>query len=410
MPMLKSVGSRLVPEGALTLIGPRGRSYRFASGRAGPEVAVRIHDRALIPKLLAHPSVALGEAYMDGTLTIESGSLYELLELCIVATSAYPAILPRLLSDDLLSSIALRIRSNPVFRARRHAAHHYDLSDALFDLFLDADRQYSCAYFPEPDMNLEQAQTAKKDLIAAKLLLEDGQRVLDIGSGWGGLALHLARVADIEVTGVTLSQRQLEVARQRASDAGLADRVHFELRDYRELTRPFDRIVSVGMFEHVGARHYAQFFDKVRRLLAGGGVALLHSIGRAEPPRALDPWLRKYIFPGAHIPALSEVMPPVERAGLWPTDIEILRVHYAETLRRWRERFQARRGEIVRVYDERFCRMWEFYLISSELAFRVGRMMVFQLQLANRRDAVPLTRDYLLGAGHAGRASQPRAA
>jgi cyclopropane-fatty-acyl-phospholipid synthase len=284
---------------------------------------------------------------------------------------------------------------NPVRRAQANVAHHYDLSDQLYDLFLDRDRQYSCAYFTPRHDDLELAQQDKKRRLAAKLLLRSGERVLDIGSGWGGLALTLAEAGAGEVLGITLSQHQLGVARERARRRGLADRVRFELRDYREQTGTFDRIVSVGMFEHVGVRHYEEFFRAVQGLLSDDGVAVLHSIGRMDGPGATNPWIRKYIFPGGYSPALSEVLPVIERQGLWVTDIEILRLHYAETLRAWRRRFAANRAAIARLYDERFCRMWEFYLVGSELAFRRMGHLVFQIQLAKRQDAVPLTRDYI---------------
>ncbi|MGH6886480.1 MAG: class I SAM-dependent methyltransferase, partial [Geminicoccales bacterium] len=285
---------------------------------------------------------------------------------------------------------------NPVPRARANAAHHYDLSDALYDLFLDADRQYSCAYFTHPHDDLAQAQADKKRHIAAKLLLRPGHRVLDIGSGWGGLGLYLAGAGAGEVVGITLAEEQLKVSRARAEQAGLADRVRFELRDYRDQAGRFDRIVSVGMFEHVGLQHYPAFFRKIRELLVEDGVALVHAIGRMHGPGATNAWIRKYIFPGGYAPALSEVLPAVERLGLWVTDIEILRLHYAKTLRAWRRRFMANRDRVAQVYDERFCRMWEFYLIGSELAFRRMGHMVFQIQLAKRQDAVPLTRDYIV--------------
>jgi cyclopropane-fatty-acyl-phospholipid synthase len=284
---------------------------------------------------------------------------------------------------------------NPLHAARENVAHHYDLSDTLYDLFLDIDRQYSCAYFTRPDVTLETAQADKKRHIAAKLLLRPGQKVLDIGCGWGGLALYLARECGVQVTGLTLSSEQLKVAERRAAAAGLADRVRFHLRDYRTETGRYDRIVSVGMFEHVGVVHYPAFFRKLDELLSPDGVALLHSIGRMDGPGATNPWIRKYIFPGGYSPAMSEVLPEVEKVGLWITDIEVLRLHYAETLRHWRQRFLANRERIKNLYDERFCRMWEFYLAGSEVAFRHQGHIVFQMQIAKRVDAVPLTRDYM---------------
>ena len=274
-------------------------------------------------------------------------------------------------------------------------AHHYDLSGRLYDLFLDKDKQYSCAYFEDENDGLEEAQHNKKRHIAAKLLLESDQKVLDIGCGWGGLALYLAREAGVEVTGLTLSREQHGAAEERAREAGLDNQVRFRLQDYREEAETYDRVVSVGMFEHVGATHYREFFGKLRRLLKEDGVALLHTIGRAGPPGATNAWLAKYIFPGGYTPALSEMMAAIEKEDLWVTDIEALRLHYAGTLRHWRERFAANRDEIRDLYDEKFCRMWEFYLTGCEQSFRRMDQLVFQIQIARRRDAVPLTRGYI---------------
>jgi len=287
---------------------------------------------------------------------------------------------------------------NPVGKAQQNVSHHYDLSRKLYELFLDEDLQYSCAYFLSPDDSLETAQENKKRHLAAKLGLQPGQRVLDIGCGWGGLALDLAGRADIEVLGVTLSEEQHRVATESAEKRGLASRVRFELRDYREVEGRFDRIVSVGMFEHVGVGSYDEFFGKVFDLLADDGHALLHSIGHMSPPGTASPWLRKYIFPGAYSPALSEVFAATERQHLWVSDVEVLRVHYADTMVEWNRRFQRNRKRIAEIYDERFCRMWEFYLISVETMFRTGAQMVFQMQLARTREAAPLSRDYMFDA------------
>ena len=278
-------------------------------------------------------------------------------------------------------------------------AHHYDLDARLYSLFLDSDRQYSCGYFEQAGATLDDAQLAKKRHLAAKLLLREAdKRVLDIGCGWGGLALYLAEVAGARVTGVTLSREQLDVARERASELGLEERAAFHLQDYRDVAEQYDRIVSVGMFEHVGVSHYDSFFRTCARVLDRDGVMVLHSIGRSEGPDATNPWIAKYIFPGGYIPALSEVLPAIERAGLLVCDIEILRLHYAETLKAWRERFMARREEAVELYDERFARMWEFYLASSEMAFRKQNLMNMQIQLSRRQGVVPVTRDYIFRA------------
>ncbi|MFQ5954131.1 MAG: class I SAM-dependent methyltransferase [Kiloniellales bacterium] len=385
---------RIVRVGSIDVIDADGRHHAF-SGAPGPAVTIRLHDRSLHTKLYLNPDLYLGEAYMDGTLTIEEGTLYDFLTLCLINLD-YARSQPFYKASEAFGMLFRRLQQrNPARRARAHAAHHYDRPDRLYDLFLDRDRQYSCAYFVDPDDDLETAQQNKKRHLAAKLLLEPGQRILDIGSGWGGLALYLAGFGAERVVGITLSRPQLEVARRRAAEADLADRVHFHLRDYREEPGTYDRIVSVGMFEHVGVDHYGDFFGAVRERLADGGVCVLHSIGRMAGPDFTDAWIRKHIFPGGYEPALSEVLPTVERAGLWLTDLEILRLHYAETLRHWRQRFQAGRASLAELCDERFCRMWEFYLTASELAFRVRDRMVFQMQLAKRRDAVPLTRDYI---------------
>lgn len=390
---------RLVHWGDLTVIDAEGRRHRFAGPPLEdiPPVVIRLHDRVLHHLLAINPRLYVGEAYMNGSLTVEEGSLYDFLALCGENLQRNAANLP-------LDSIARGLRRlqqfNPAARARRNAAHHYDLSERLYRLFLDSDMQYSCAYFAEPGMSLEAAQEAKKRHIAAKLLLRPGMKVLDIGCGWGGLAISLAKACDVEVTGVTLSQEQLAVARQRAALAQLGSRVRFELCDYRRVAGRFDRIVSVGMFEHVGVSHYRTFFARMRDLLAEDGVALLHSIGRPDGPGSTNAWVRKYIFPGGYSPALSEVLPAAERSRLFVTDIEILRLHYAETLREWRKRFQTGRAEAAALYDERFCRMWEFYLAGCEATFRHEGTIVFQMQLARKLGTVPLTRDYI-GSGEA---------
>jgi cyclopropane-fatty-acyl-phospholipid synthase len=392
--LLGEIAKRVVRWGRLSIIDADGRRHEIG-GDDGPRATIRVRDRRLHWRLALNPYLYLGEAYMDGTLTVEEGSLYEFMDICAAnSLHAEGSPLGRAIhfGEGLLRHLH---QYNPVRRAQANVAHHYDLSDRLYDLFLDRDRQYSCAYFTHPHGDLEQAQADKKRHLAAKLLLRPGMRVLDIGSGWGGLALSLGEAGAGEVLGITLSEQQLEVSRERAKRQGLADRVRFELRDYRELSGTFDRIVSVGMFEHVGVGHYPAFFRAVNDLLAEDGVAVLHSIGRMDGPGATNPWIRKYIFPGGYVPALSEVLQVVERQRLWVTDIEILRLHYAQTLRAWRQRFMAHRAAIAALYDERFCRMWEFYLVGSELAFRRMGHIVFQMQLARRQDAVPLTRDYI---------------
>jgi cyclopropane-fatty-acyl-phospholipid synthase len=388
----------LVRRGTLRIIDAGGRMHSF-SGEPGPAITLRFHDPALVRTLFFKPRLALGEAFMDGRLTVEDAGIYDLLDFLGDNVNRAPANALTPLYNGFGSKLgnALRVfqQYNPLHRARQNVAHHYDLSDVLYELFLDADRQYSCGYFTAPDQSIEQAQAQKKRHIAAKLLLKPGQKVLDIGCGWGGLALYLARECGVSVTGLTLSSEQLKVAERRAAAAGLDDLVRFELCDYRQATGVYDRIVSVGMFEHVGVVHYAAFFRKLRDLLSEDGVALLHSIGRHDGPGSTNPWVRKYIFPGGYSPAMSEVTPVVERTGLWITDIEVLRLHYAETARAWRLRFNANRERIRALYDERFCRMWEFYLALAEIAFRYQGHMNFQMQVARRVDTVPLTRDYI---------------
>ncbi len=386
----------IIKAGGITLIDARGRTHEIEGDLdAGPSVTIRLHDRALHRKLLLNPKLHFGQAYMEGTLTIEDGSLYDLIDvLCLSIDTLETTIIGWI--GDWVSYLTRRFdQYNPGRLARKHMAHHYDLSERLYSLFLDEDRQYSCAYFTNNNESLEEAQQNKKRHVASKLLLEPGQRVLDIGCGWGGLALYLARVADVEVVGLTLSEEQHRIAVQRARDAGPEDKVTFKLLDYRLETERFDRIVSVGMFEHVGARHFKQYFGAIRRLLTDDGVALLHSIGRRHPPGTTNPWMRKFIFPGAYTPSLSETLAAVEKQDLWVTDLEVLRLHYADTLREWNRRFQKNRQEVAKIYDDRFCRMWEFYLVGSEIAFRRLGQMVFQLQLSKQVDSVPATRDYM---------------
>lgn len=385
----------LIGIGTLEVKDANGRRRRFV-GTSEPHVAVCFHDKTLPYRLLLNPHLHLGEAYMNGALTMEEGTIYDLLSLLTRnAEAAGPANRSRF-ANGLVRLAQIVQQHNPASRARANVAHHYDLSDEIFDTFLDPERQYSCAYFGNADDSLEAAQNNKMRHIAAKLLIEPDVRILDVGSGWGGLALWLAGACGAEVTGITLSENQLHYATQRAQAMGLSGRARFFLRDYRAETGPYDRIVSVGMFEHVGVPHYQTFFDKLRELLTEDGVAVVHSIGRSRGPGTTDPWIRKYIFPGGYIPAMSEAMRAVEKSGLWITDTEVLRLHYADTLREWRRRFLAERERMARIRDERFCRMWEYYLAASEAAFRHGGMMVFQMQLARRQDAVPLTRDYMV--------------
>jgi cyclopropane-fatty-acyl-phospholipid synthase len=373
------------------------------AGQPGPEATLEVRDARTVRRLLANPALALGEAYMDGGVVPVGCGIYDVLEVLMSNQSAQRGGNPIVEWREAIGVATRRIAQfNPAHRSRRNVAHHYDLNGRLYSLFLDRDRQYSCGYFPRGDETIDEAQIAKKRHIAAKLLLDrPGLSVLDIGCGWGGLALTLARDYGARVTGITLSTEQLAEAQARAKAEGLDDRVNFELMDYRSMNRSFDRIVSVGMFEHVGVNHYRQFFDVVKRCLTPDGVALLHSIGRSDRPTATNPWISKYIFPGGYCPSLSEVFPAIEKTGLVATDIEILRLHYAETLRHWRRRFMANLDAITTIYDERFCRMFEFYLAGSELAFRYQHQMIFQIQLTRHQAAAPLTRDYITDTEHA---------
>ena len=392
--MLKAILSRLVKRGTLTVSWPDGRTTIHGSGN--PRAAIKLKGRWTPLAIVLRPSVAFGEAYVDGRLTAENCTIADVLEVLIsnLGTNRPPAVIR--LQRTLRRWWWPISQFNSPGRARRNVAHHYDLSAALYDLFLDADRQYSCAYFERPEMTLEEAQLAKKRHITAKLKLDrPGLTVLDIGSGWGGLALELARDPKADVLGVTLSVEQLAMAKTRAADQGLAERCRFELKDYRAVEGTFDRIVSVGMFEHVGVKYYDVFFRKLHDLLAADGIVLLHTIGRTDGPGATDAWAAKYIFPGAYSPALSEVLASIERSGFYVTDVEVLRLHYAETLKEWRARFHRNWAKAAALYDERFCRMWEFYLAGAEMSFRYDNLVVFQIQLTKALEALPITRDYM---------------
>lgn len=394
-PLSKMLAS-FVKVGTLNVTDAEGKTHVFGGVKPGPVANMRLTDASLYRKLFFNPELHAGEAYMDGRLTFPETGLRNFLTLFSLNRLS--------LSNQPVQAVLRRVsrglkkfqQANPIGKAQQNVAHHYDLGNAFYELFLDRELFYSCAYFRNDSETLEEAQRNKCRLIAAKLCLKPGMKVLDIGSGWGGLARYLAQIADVEVTGVTLSKEQYALAVARTKAAGLENRVTFALKDYRELTTKFDRIVSVGMFEHVGVGHYGEFFAKVNELLTDDGVMLLHSIGKMSPPGTASPWLRKYIFPGAYSPALSEVFPATENNSLWVTDVEFLRVHYATTLKHWHERFEANRAQIARMYDERFCRMWEFYLISAEMMFRTGSQEVFHMQLAKTRDAAPITRDYVV--------------
>ncbi len=393
--ILQRIVERLVRVGNLAITGPDGTTRNFGDG-SGDKLHMSINTRRAERAITLHPSLAIPEAFMEQELDFLEGDVLSFLHLVYRNTgiSWLDSRWGKLLNHARLAARPFQ-QLNNARRSKKNVERHYDLSGELYKLFLDEDMQYSCAYYERPDMTLEEAQLAKKRHIAAKLRIKPGQTVLDIGCGWGGLGLYIARTFEADVLGVTLSTEQHQVATDRAHAEGLESRAHFELRDYRDLSERFDRIVSVGMFEHVGVNHYRTYFDKCAQLLKPDGVMLLHTIGRVGPPTTTNAFIRKHIFPGGYIPALSEVMPHIERSGLMVTDVEILRLHYAETLKAWRERFLANRDKVKAIYDERFCRMWEFYLSGSEASFRWQDLVNFQIQLTRRNDVLPMTRDYI---------------
>lgn len=384
----------LLLQGRIFVIMPNGERRQYGDG-SGVPVTIRLHDTATVRHLVLNPDLALGESYMNGTMTIEDDNLQGLLAQIVLNVNAASRVWWQKPLFKLRSALRRSAQKNFISRARRNVAHHYDLSGRLYDQFLDTDRQYSCAYFLDPADTLEQAQAQKKEHIARKLMIEPGMRVLDIGCGWGGMAISLAQDHGAHVLGITLSEEQHAKASERAINEGLSDQVEFRLCDYREVEGTFDRIVSVGMFEHVGLPHYDTFFDTVRNRLSPDGVALVHTIGWVGRPNPTNPWIEKYIFPGGYIPTLSEAAAAIQTSGLWPADIECLRLHYAYTLRHWFDRFTRNRQEVSDLYDERFVRMWRFYLAACEQTFRHGPQAVFQFQLSPKIDAVPLTRGYL---------------
>lgn len=392
--LLDAFLAKLMRQGTLAIIMPDGSRRAYGDGTGQP-VTLRIADPDLPRRIIANPELAVGEAYMDGSLTIENDDLRGFLALAITNISAGGGVWWQRPMDQMRKTARWWRQFNPMGRARANVAHHYDLSAELYELFLDTDKQYSCAYFTHPGMSLEDAQAAKKAHIANKLQIEPGMRVLDIGCGWGGMGLTLARDYGAHVVGVTLSEEQHKIATGRAAAEGLSGRVDFRLTDYRLVNETFDRVVSVGMFEHVGVPHYREYFQNVSDRLTPDGIALIHTIGRMQPPGSTSPWIEKYIFPGGYVPSLSEMMAAVEKQYLYTTDVEIWRLHYAETLKHWYERFCANLDAATALYDDRFCRMWRYYLVAAEMTFRHGWQAVFQVQLAHRQDAVPLTRDYL---------------
>jgi len=397
MKLLSGLFRRFIRKGTLHVIDAKGTLHTFSGTPEEPVVTIRIHDKSLYNKLFFNPELHVGEAYMDGDLTFEDGSTcYDFIHLFSINRAGLAAHPIQNLLRHVWKAMKGIDQYNPIGKALKNVSHHYDISEDLYRLFLDDDLQYSCAYYRSPDDTLEQAQLNKKRHVLAKLRIEDGMKVAEIGCGWGGLAIFLAQQADIEVTGVNPSIEQIRVARARAKALGLENRVKFEHIDYRQLQGTYDRVISIGMFEHVGVNHYDEFFAKMKSLMKEDGICLLHSVGRNAPPGTMSPFLRKYIFPGAYAPSLSEVISAIERQHLWHADCEILRMHYFYTLGDWHSRFRANWHKAAEIYDERFCRMWEFYLVSTQLAFLNGSAMVFQLVLANDRETVPIVRDYMV--------------
>ena len=398
MSIISRLIGTLLTRGRITLVQPDGSRETYGPG-GGKELTVRFTDKRVAFDLVRNPRLNFGQTYMDGRLVIEDGTILDLMEMITGANRWEDGGQGRaLMRKGKIKGLKKLFRRNDATKSKRNVAHHYDLRDELYQLFLDGDRQYSCAYFTDPGNSLEQAQSDKKAHIAAKLYLKPGMKVLDIGSGWGGTALYLNRVADVDVLGITLSEEQLKVARRRAEEAGVSDRVRFELIDYRHLSGKFDRIVSIGMFEHVGAAHYEEFYAKCRELLADDGVMLLHTIGKLGGAGAPDPFTDKWIFPGYHLPSLSQMSAASEKVRLIASDVEMLRLHYAYTLRHWLERATKARDKIVAMYDERFFRMWEYYLAGGIVMFESGAACNYQVQYIRDRNAVPITRDYMMQA------------
>jgi len=394
MKLLNSMMAGFVKVGQLTIIDADGHSHVHGPG-GHPSATIRLTDKKLYRTLFLNPELRAGEAYMDGTLICEEGGIRDLLEVFAHNRDGLRKHPWQKVLKSWLKKIRRFHQRNKTSASRKNVQHHYDLSNDFYRLFLDEDLQYSCAYWPSLDITLEQAQAAKKAHIAAKLNLKPGQRVLDIGCGWGGMALYLAETFDVSVVGVTLSDAQHAMGQERVKAAGLSDQVDIRIQDYRDINETFDAVVSVGMFEHVGIAHYQEYFSKIHDLLTEDGCALVHSIGRKGGPGTTGAWIRKYIFPGGYSPALSETFAEIEKSGLWVTDCEILRLHYAETLLEWDRRFQANRAKVAEMFDEKFCRMWEFYLIVSEFSFRHGKHMNFQIQMSKTVGALPITRDYM---------------
>ena len=398
MRLLSNLLRRFIRQGTLRVRDADGKVHVFGERLPGPDVAIHLHDRKLYTKLFINPELYAAESYMDGRLTLEDGAaIHDFLLLFSINRAGLYSYGSQKVMRRVWRGLRRWHQANPIGVAAAHARHHYDISTELYRLFLDDQMQYSCAYFRDPEHEtLEQAQRNKLIHATSKLQLKPGMTVAEIGSGWGGFAIHLARETGAHVTAVNVSPEQIRAARVHAEAAGVSDHVEFRELDYRQLIGQFDRVVSVGMMEHVGVTQFDTYFRKIGDLLAPRGYGIIHCIGRMSPPGTTSPFIQKYIFPGGYVPALSEVFASTERTGMWVADMEVLRLHYAYTIRRWRQRFTARREEAAALYDERFCRMWEFYLHAVELGFENGSNMVFQIAVSRSRDAVPLTRDFMV--------------
>ena len=387
--------NRLIKDDGFELIDANSKSYLIGKPKKENPIRFKILDKTLHWKLLINPDLYLGEGYTDGSIVIENGTLTEFLDIAIknIGRDSANSITNAL--DKFRRMYRYITNFNLIGKSKQNVAHHYDLSNKFYDLFLDEKRQYSCAYFKNEDDTLEVAQNNKIDHIIKKLNLKSNHKVLDVGCGWGTLALDIAKKTQCEVVGITLSKNQLEYAQQKAREMNLENQVEFRLEDYRQLSEKFDRVVSVGMFEHVGRKFYSKYFNKVFDFLNEDGVALIHTIGSINPPRGPQPWITKYIFPGGYTPSLSEVSLPIEKSGLIISDLEVLRAHYAHTIRNWKDRFMSKKEQVLEMFDEKFFRMWEFYLVGCEMSFKWGDQVVFQFQLTRKLKAAPITRDYI---------------
>ena len=387
--------NKLIKEDGFVLVDANSNNYVIGTPKKETPVKLKILDKKLHYKLFFYPDLFFGEAYTDGSIVIENGTLNEFLEITFKNVGRNETNIFNTALNKFRGTYRFLTNFNFISKSKSNVAHHYDISDDLYELFLDTKRQYSCAYFKNENDTLETAQNNKIDHIIKKLNLKPNQRILDIGSGWGSLAIEIAKKSQCEVVGITLSENQLKYSKKKAKEMNLENQVQFKLIDYRQINEKFDRVVSVGMFEHVGRKFYNKYFKQVSNLLKDDGIALIHTIGSVNPPRDPHPWITKYIFPGGYTPSLSEISLPIEKSGLIISDLEILRMHYAHTLRHWKERFLKEKEKVLEMFDEKFFRMWEFYLTASQMAFKWGDQVVFQFQLTKKKDTTSITRDYI---------------